>query len=138
MKSRSAPFGILDRAEESRLFEEIPRPDRTVDSRDFLVHYAAGADVHVADFGVSHQTGGQTDVLAGGVDPCPGVGRKQKIDVGLPCLGDGVDGGVGPQTEAVEDYKNNLLSDLHRRISGLVYRRTLRRDGGRLRTGIRY
>ncbi len=64
MEGRPAPFDILDCADESGLFEEIPRPDRTVNSCNLLIDYAAGADVHMADFGVSHQTGGQTDVLA--------------------------------------------------------------------------
>ena len=46
------------------------------DPHEFLAHHAAGADVHVADFGVAHLPVGQADVAAGGM--------QEGVRTGLP------------------------------------------------------
>ena len=58
--------GAIHRGDERRVGEEIAVADALVDARQVLVDDAAGAHVHVADFGVAHLPGGQADRLARG------------------------------------------------------------------------
>ena len=41
--------------------------DRVADAQQFLLHHAAGADVHVPDLGIAHLPVRQADIAAGGV-----------------------------------------------------------------------
>ncbi len=50
--------------QQRRVVEEAAVRDRRVDAGQVLVHDAAGADVHVADFGIAHLAVRQADVCA--------------------------------------------------------------------------
>ena len=68
-----------DQVGQRRGLGEAAVGDRVADAHQFLLHHAAGADVHVADLGVAHLAVGQADVAAGGV--------QQGVRAGLPQAG---------------------------------------------------
>lgn len=63
--------------------------DGVVDLYEILIDDAAGADIEVSNFAVSHLSVGQTDVLAAGLKLAVGVGGEEVVPVG--CGGDGDD-----------------------------------------------
>ena len=55
---------LLERMDERSVVEERSILDGLADAREFLVHEAAGPDMHVPDFGVPHLLYGEPDVGA--------------------------------------------------------------------------
>ena len=56
--------GFVDGGAKGRVFEKLAVADRLGDTGEVLLHHAAGAEVHVADFGVAHLPVRQTDIHA--------------------------------------------------------------------------
>ena len=65
---RPAPLHRVDRALDRGVGVERARRDLLRDARDVLVDHAAGAHRHVADFGVPHLSGRETDGFARGFE----------------------------------------------------------------------
>ena len=55
------------------VFREGAVTDGEVDAGEFLVNDAAGAEVEVADLGISHLALGQADLQAAGLESAPGI-----------------------------------------------------------------
>ncbi len=87
---------------EKRLLGEVAVGEKHFDARDVHLHDAAGADVEVADFGVAHLAFGEADARAGGLDERVGKFLQEAVVVRLASQGDGVAGGFGAVTPAVE------------------------------------
>jgi hypothetical protein len=109
VKRGAVPLHVVDRPEKGRLLEELPHADRAVDPGDLLVDDASCADVHVAHLRVPHLAHRQSDILARGVDGGPGIRAEEAVDEGLVRLRDGVDVGILPDPEAVEDDEECFL-----------------------------
>ena len=91
------------------VFEEAAVFDGGVHAREVLVDDAAGADVHVAHFGIAHLAVRQAHVLAFGVHQGVRAVGQQAAPVGQPGLGQGVVGGVLAVAPAVEDEQKQGL-----------------------------
>jgi hypothetical protein len=83
--------------------------DRGVHAREVLVDDAAGADVHVADFGIAHLAVRQADVFALGVHQGVRAVGEQAAPVRQPGLGQGVVLGLLAMAPAVEDQQQQGL-----------------------------
>ena len=55
--------------------------DSGIDARQILHHDPAGAEIHVAYFGIAHLTVGQADEMLGGIDQRVRAGRPELIPV---------------------------------------------------------
>ena len=89
-------------AGERRTREQLAVADALVDPRQVLVDDAAGAHVHVADLGVAHLSGGQTDRFAGRDQLGMRIPLQQRVVGRLARERDGVVLGLGPEPPAVE------------------------------------
>ena len=87
--------------------EEAGVLDRRVDPGQVLVDDAAGADVHVPDFGIAHLPVRQADVAAFGVDQGGRMFGQQPAPGGHVGLGDGVVGGIVAVAPAIEDQQDD-------------------------------
>ena len=102
-------FDVVDGFEEGFILEEaavVAFADAAGDAHGFLVDDAACADVLVADFGVSHDAGGESDIFAGGLVEDVGVVAHEAVIDGVFGEFDGVVGvlfGVGVLAPAVAD-----------------------------------
>ena len=72
-----------------------------------VIDHAAGADVHMSDFGIAHLLRRQADPFFGSVDQGMGVGFPQEIPVRLARLADGVVVTFLAVAEAVEYDQQN-------------------------------
>jgi len=70
----------LERADESRVLEQRPVGDRPVHPLEVLVEDAARADRQMADLGVAHLTGRQSDRLTGGRERRVRVARPERVE----------------------------------------------------------
>ena len=82
--------------------EEVAGRDRLVDPRQVLQDRLAGTQVEVADLRVAHLALGQTDELLRSLDGAMRPTLQELDPVGHVGLGDGVDGGLVPDAEAVK------------------------------------
>ena len=55
-------------------------PAGHIDFHKVLIDHAAGAEVHVAHFGVAHLAVRQADVLAAGLEVAHGIFLSQRVD----------------------------------------------------------
>ena len=77
-----------------------------VDARQILHDQSPGADIGVADLGISHLTVRQTDGAARcGEQRMRGI-AKHPVIVGMLCCGDGVVGGIGALAPTIQDTKH--------------------------------
>ncbi len=72
MAGAAALFQSGDQAGQRRRLLDLAGGDGVADARQVLHHHAAGADVEMADLGVAHLPGRQSDLAA--VGPQEGVG----------------------------------------------------------------
>ena len=72
--------GAIDGLAQGGILEEVAVADFLGDTGQFLVDHAAGADVDVTHFGVTHLTIGQTHVHAGTGDQGAGVVLGETIE----------------------------------------------------------
>ena len=107
VQRRAARAGRLDGADERRIARELSRFDRAVDSRVVLVDDAAGADVEMPDFRISHLSARQAHGELGGVDGRVRARRQELVPVRLLRAGDGVVGCRLAAAEAVEDHERD-------------------------------
>ena len=73
--------------------------DRIVDARQVLRHHPAGADIHVADFGIAHLPVGQADGAAGGLQQGVRALGQHAFEIGGMGRGDRVVGLFGRQPQ---------------------------------------
>jgi hypothetical protein len=81
--------------------------DRLVDARQVLGHDAAGAEIHVADFGIAHLTVGEADVMLAGLQFGMRARLKEFVPVRRVRVEDGVVGLVGALAPAIENAKDD-------------------------------
>ncbi|MNM79137.1 hypothetical protein D3C81_910620 [compost metagenome] len=99
----AAAHGLVDRATEHFVCEELAIFDGLSDSGEILVHNAAGTEVHVADLGVAHLPVRQTDVHARAGDQAVRLGGAQAIVDRRVGRIDGVVVGAFAVTETIQD-----------------------------------
>src|ERR1700722_4078362 len=80
--------------------------DRVADPHQFLFDDTAGADRQMADLGVAHLAGGQTDIAAGGLQERMRAAGPYSGEVRHPCEADGIVGGRLAPAEPVEDHQH--------------------------------
>ena len=103
---------FADEVSERRGLGDAAVGNGVADAHQFLMHHAAGADIHVADLGVAHLPLGQADIAAGGVQEGVRARLPQLGEGGGPGEADGVVLGRFPPAEAIEDhqhYRTNRL-----------------------------
>ncbi|MCY1349202.1 hypothetical protein D9M69_353800 [compost metagenome] len=95
--------GLVHGFDYHRVGEEVAVADRLGHAGEVLVNDAAGAEVHVADFGVAHLAVRQADIHAAAGNQAIGQGRAQAVvDRGL-CGVNGIVLGAVTVTETVQD-----------------------------------
>ena len=95
--------GLVHRRADGRVLEELAVADRFGHAGEVLVHHPAGAEVHMADFGVAHLPVRQADIHAGAGDQAVGLGRDQAVKHRLFRRIDGVVVMALTVTEAIQD-----------------------------------
>ena len=96
-------FAHLNRLHHHRVSAKFAGFNRMFNFRVILIHHAAGADVHVADFGIAHLPRGQAHHFFRSVDNGVRVLTPQKIPVRLARLANGVVVAFLAVAEAVEN-----------------------------------
>ena len=96
----SGGFGGLG---QGRVGKEVSGFDRAVNSREFLIHHAACADIQMAYFGVAHLPLGQADFGFRGVDQRMRMIAPELVPIGFFGLEDGVVGPIGAATKAIQN-----------------------------------
>lgn len=84
------PDGVIDGGDEGGVFEEVAVADGLGDAGGFLIDDTAGADVLVADFGVSHGSFWEADLQSAGVDEGVGIEGYEVVFGGMLSEEDGV------------------------------------------------
>ena len=112
VQSLAVCLGVLHGLDVGSVLEELAVLDLLRHLRQDLEHYAAGAHIGVADLGVAHLPGGQTDVKSGSGERGVGIRRKQLVKVRLLRLCNGVAGSRSCETVAVKNYKNCFFRHL--------------------------
>jgi hypothetical protein len=74
---------FIDSGADGRVLEELAVADRFGHACEVLIHHAAGAEVHVADFGVAHLAIRQADVHAAARDQAVRHGGPQRSSTGF-------------------------------------------------------
>ena len=97
----------LNRVGEDGVGEEAAVLDGGVAAGDVHVDDAPGAEVEVADLGVTHLPVGEADVVLAGADEGVGVGAEEVVVGGFTGESDGVSIGLGAVTPAVEDGEDD-------------------------------
>ncbi len=97
---------LRNQIDKRRAMGEAAILDRHIDARQILRHHAAGADIHVADFGIAHLALRQADGAAGRGEQRMRILRQQPRVVRRLRLGDGVVGCIGPPAPAVENAEH--------------------------------
>ena len=101
-------FGFINQREQHGAPRQAAIFDGDVDARQILRHDAAGADIHVTDFGIAHLALGQAHGIAAGFQQGMRTGGQEPGVVGCGTLGDGiVRGGVGAPAPAVENAEQS-------------------------------
>ena len=98
--------GFIHSGADGRVLEELAVADRFGHAGEVLIHHAAGAEVHVADFGVAHLAVRQADVHAAARDQAVRHGGPQTVQYGLLRRKDGVGFRALTVTEAVENNQD--------------------------------
>ncbi|MND93237.1 hypothetical protein D3C80_854180 [compost metagenome] len=91
---------------DGRILEELAVADRFGDASEVLIHHAAGAEVHVTDFGVAHLAIRKADVHAAARDQAVRHGGPQAVQYGLLRGEDSVGFRAVTVTEAVENHQD--------------------------------
>ncbi len=94
---------VIERELEGRVRAKRTVFDRDVDARQRLVDDAAGADVHMADFGVAHLTLGKANGFAGSFNQSIWILGEQIIEMRLARDLVGVARGLLADGDAVHD-----------------------------------
>ncbi|MNZ59880.1 hypothetical protein D3C78_779330 [compost metagenome] len=98
--------GFVHGRADGRVLEELAVADRFGDASEVLIHHAAGAEVHVTDFGVAHLAIRKADVHAAARDQAVRHGGPQAIQYRLLRRENGVGFGAVTVTEAVENHQD--------------------------------
>ena len=93
--------------------EEGAIQNALVDAGDIHLDDAAGADVQMAHFAVTHLPGGQADPGSGGFDEGPGVVAFEAVEGGLMGGFHGVAGSFHAVTHAVQNGQDDFLFHLY-------------------------
>ncbi len=81
--------------------------DRRVDAHEILHDHAAGPQIHVADFRISHLALGQADMALGGFEERGRMQRAEAVEVRRAGEQHGVVRALGAMAEAVENAKDD-------------------------------
>ena len=101
-------FHFGDEGGELAVGRERAVGDRLVDARQVLHHHAAGAEIHVADFGIAHLPLGQPDMQLRRLEKGDRRGLGQAIEAGRLGAQNGVvGGGLVAMAPAVEHGKHD-------------------------------
>ena len=95
--------------------------DGIVDARQALLHDTPGTQRHVTDFGISHLTGGQTDIALRRFQPAMRAGRHQAVPDRGVGQGNGVVVARLALAPTVEDAQDNGVRRIQlnpREVSG--------------------
>ena len=103
---------LRDQPPERRRAGEAAVLGRLADPRQLLHHHPAGADVQVADLGITHLAVRQPDIAAGRVKERVRAGLPEPVEVRLARLADGIVGGLLAPAEAVEDHQHHRSNGL--------------------------
>ena len=109
---------------EGRQFGQRAVGDRRVDLRQILLDDPAGADRHVADFGIAHLAVRQPDMMFGSVAERVRAGRRQPVPDRRLRPGDGVVRGFGAMAPAVQDAQDNRAGRIGAGRACVGHRRT--------------
>jgi len=96
----------MDEAAQHGIKCQRPVLDGGINSREFLHHDAAGADIEVADLGIAHLPGRQADDAAGGGEKGARGAGPEPVEIWLARLRDGVVRGVLAPAETVENHEH--------------------------------
>ena len=98
-----AGFADFNSLEQSRVLAKLTGLDGVLDLGVILIHHAAGADTHVADFGIAHLPRRQAHHFFRSVDEGVRMRFPQEIPVRFARLADGVVVAFLAITEAIEN-----------------------------------
>ena len=112
VQSLAVCLGVLHGLDVGSILEELAVLDLLRHLRQDLEHYTTGTHIGVADLGVAHLTGGQTDIKPGCGKRGIRIRRKQLVKVRLLRLCDGVAGSRSCEAVAVKNYKNCFFRHL--------------------------
>src|SRR5580704_11223551 len=105
---------MLHRGEQHGVGKELSVLDHQIDAGDVHVHDAAGADVEMSDFAVSHLPFGQADKRSTGMDESVGIFAQQAVVGRLAGQRDRVGLGFGAIAPAVEDDEDEWFRTGHK------------------------
>ena len=115
--SRPAALRVLHRRDERGILEERPVADREIDAQQVLRNHAPGAEVQVADLGISHQSRGKPDGFARRLEQRPGLLREPAVEDRRPRERDRVARRRRREAPAVADQEDDRRSPSSRRRS---------------------
>ena len=111
--------------DEGRIILDAPVAAGVVDAGELLEDHAAGADIKVPYFGITHLARGQAHRLAGSLDLHVGEPLPESVDMRRARLGDRVAGTGRCDTEPVHDDESRrqmIVLVAHRKNNSLSMR----------------
>src|SRR4029077_1149749 len=109
----AAGAGMLQGGDQGGVGEEVAVLDHQVDAGDVHVDDAAGADIEVADFAVSHLAVRETNEWSAGVNERVGIFAQQTVVGGLVGEGDRVGFSLGAIAPSVKDDEDERFRTGH-------------------------
>src|SRR5207244_453143 len=113
MQSALTYPGVLHRAYQHGMREELAVLDHQIDARDVHVNDAAGADVEMPDLAVSHLSFRQADERPAGMNQRIGIFAEKPVIRRLARQRDGVGLGLGTVSPTVEDDEDERIRAGH-------------------------
>ena len=113
MQTTFASAGIGHGFEKNGMLEEFAVLDHQLNAGTIHVDDAAGADIQMTDFAVTHLSVGQPNIRAAGLNQRIGVFTQQPVIHRLAGESDGVGFGLGAVSPAVEDDENERFGAAH-------------------------
>ena len=107
MQPPAAATGMLHRAQQHRIGEEVPILNHLINAGDVHVDDASSANIKVANFAVAHLPLGQAHVWAAGMDQSIGKIAKQAIISRLARQSDGIGLGLSTISPAIKDGEHD-------------------------------
>ena len=109
VKRLSVLLCIVNRFQINGVFKELSFRNFLGDFREDLEDNTSSTDIRMADFGVTHLSGRKTDVHTGGLKLGVGIFRKECIQIGLLCLGNGIARSGRGNAKTVHDDQNRTV-----------------------------
>src|SRR6185437_7937913 len=103
--------------------------DRFVDARKVLHDDAAGAEIHVTDFGIPHLPLGQTDEALARLEMRMRIAFEKAVPIGRLGETNAVGVGIGAIAPPVENAQNDRAGAMWLRHAGLIIEPGRRRKG---------